>query len=492
VDGTETLQQVIGKGANRAVSNARKSFWDYLKYINPNFFRDDRPHLKTLAETLQAAFERKLLNPDGSACRKIIINLPPRMGKSYTLTLFNQWALGRDQGLRIISVSYNETLSSRFAKGVRDGIDATKIDQQAHIFGDVFPGVHIKYGDGAAQLWALEGQFFNFLATGFGGTITGVGCSIGIIDDPVKNHIEAANELALDDQFAWYNDTFFSRLEEGALQIIVMTRWATGDLAGRLLARDADGWKVLCMPACISEETHEMLCPSILSWDRWQQIKKTTSEQIVLANYQQQPIDIKGRMYDRFTTYTQDEIPRRPDGMPAWEKILSYTDTADTGADYTCSLIAGQLQGRLWMLDVLYSDRGMDVTEPLLADMLVKHQVNEAWIESNNGGRGFARNVERLMWERKQWRMTRIVPHPQRQNKEARILVAAPYVMDNILFPRDWADRWPEYYRAMFRHQRTGRNAHDDAPDATTGLAELITGGMTGRTTFASGRGRRR
>ena len=490
--GTETLKTVVGRGANRAVLNARKNFWDYMKYINPRFFRDDRLHQKRLAETLQTAYERRLKNPDGSDCRKLIINLPPRMGKSYTLTLFNQWVLGRDQTQRIISVSYNETLSVRFAKGVRDGISATKIEDSAHIFSDIFPGTRIQYGDGASQLWALEGQFFNFLATGFGGTITGVGCSIGIIDDPVKNHIEAANEAALEDQFAWYNDTFFSRLEEGALQIIVMTRWATGDLAGRLLARDPDGWHVLCMPACLNETTQEMLCPAILSWERWQQIKKTTSEQIVLANYQQQPIDVKGRMYDHFTVYTPEEIPRRPDGLPAWTRILSYTDTADTGADYTCALVAGEIQGRLWMLDVLFSDRGMEYTEPALADMLVEHKVNEAWIESNNGGRGFSRNVERLMWERGHWRMTRVIPHAQRQNKQARILVGAPYVMTNILFPKGWEEKWPEYYRAMFRYQRSGKNAHDDAPDATTGLAELITGGMTGRTTFASGRGKRR
>jgi predicted phage terminase large subunit-like protein len=64
--------------------------------------------------------------------------------------------------------------------------------------------------------------------------------------------------------------------------------------------------------------------------------------------------------------------------------------------------------------------------------------------------------------------------------------------MNNILYPPDWAERWPEYHRAMIRHQRTGKNAHDDAPDATTGLAELVTGGASERTKFASGKGRRR
>jgi predicted phage terminase large subunit-like protein len=480
------LRELLG-GFQGAACGAQSSFWAYCKYISPRFFREDRPHLRQLAGALQALVERRLTAPDGAVCRRMMINLPPRMGKSYTLTLFNQWMLGRNPGEKIICVSYNEILAARFARAVRDGIDTQKAAPGARVFADVFPGIRIKPGDASASLWALEGQHFSFLATGFGGTITGVGCSVGIIDDPVKNHMEAANQNALDAQFDWYNDTFFSRLEEDAIQIIVMTRWATGDLCGRLIAREPEGWHVLSMPACTDEDKKQMLCPSLLSWERWRQICRTTSRQIALANYQQQPIDVTGRMYDHFTTY--DALPANPDGTGRFEKIICYTDTADTGRDYLCAVIAGALEGRLWVLDVLYTDRSMEVTEPLLADMLVKHGVGEAWIESNNGGRGFARNVERLMWTRSNWRMTRVVPRAQRSNKQARILVEAPFVMNNILLPRDWARRWGAFHSAMAQYQRTGVNRHDDAPDAMTGLAEMMSGGA-GRDHFVSGRGR--
>ena len=95
---------------------------------DPAFFREDRPHLRELAETLQALEEGTLKAPDGSVCRRLAISEPPRHGKSYTMTLFNQWCFGRNPQDRIINVSYNELLSGRFSKGVRDGIDATKID----------------------------------------------------------------------------------------------------------------------------------------------------------------------------------------------------------------------------------------------------------------------------------------------------------------------------------------------------------------------------
>lgn len=115
------------------------------------------------------------------------------------------------------------------------------------------------------QLWSLEGQFFNYLAAGFGGTITGVGCNIGIIDDPIKNDKEAFNDRVLEEQWSWYTDTFLSRIEEGGLQIVNMTRWSTKDLCGRLLSSDdGDEWYVFCRQA-YDEATGMMLCEELLS-----------------------------------------------------------------------------------------------------------------------------------------------------------------------------------------------------------------------------------
>lgn len=144
------------------------------------------------------------------------------------------------------------------------------------------------------------------------------------------------------------------------------------------------------------------------------------------------------------------------------------------------------------MLDVLYTDRGMEHTEPAVADMLVKHQADEAWIESNNGGRGFARNVDDLMWRRSKWAGHAGDPPRPAPEQEARILVAAPFVMNNILYPKDWADKWPDYYRAMYRHQRSEKRPRRRAGCYHRPLAELTTGGVASRTKYASGRGKRR
>lgn len=72
---------------------------------------------------------------------------------------------------------------------------------------------------------------------------------------------------------------------------------------------------------------------------------------------------------------------------------------------------------------------------------------------------------------------TRVKWFHQSENKVARILSNATWIMDHVYYPKNWKDRWPEYHDAMVKYQREGKNAHDDAPDATTGIAENINKG---------------
>ena len=113
----------------------------------------------------------------------------------------------------------------------------------------------------------------------------------------------------------------------------------------------------------------------------------------------------------------------------------------------------------------------MEITEPATAEMLTRHNVGCAIIESNNGGRGFARNVERECIERGNSH-TVIKWFHQSQNKAARILSNSASVINNVLMPINWRDRWPEFATAIMSYQRDGKNAHDDAPDALTGVYE--------------------
>lgn len=443
---------------------ARRSFWWFCKAMHPRFYKDDREYLKNLCDDLQAFYET---DEHSVFC----VCLPPRHGKSFTLQHFTEWIFGRNIHEKIMTGSYNETLSTSFSRSVRDTIGEQKADPDRIVYSDIFPHSRIKRGNSAANLWGLEGSYFSYLATSPTGTATGFGCSFLIVDDLIKNAEEAFNELTKEKHWDWFCNTMLSRLEEGGKVVIVMTRWASDDLAGRILEHyrdDMDRVRYITMKAV--QEDGSMLCDELLSKKSYEQKIKAMGLDVASANYQQEPLDLKGRLYTSFKTY--DDLPTDDNGQELYEEICAYADTADTGDDYFCGIVYRKYGGEAFVLDVLYTKAGMEVTEPAFADMLVKHGVNRAYIESNNGGAGFARSIVRIMREKYDTNACRVQPFYQSKNKFSRILSNSTWVMDHIYFPVNWTNRWRDYAEAMTKYSKEGKNKHDDAPDATTGVAE--------------------
>lgn len=464
------LQELQKYEMERSLRDARDTFFFYCNLKAPDFYKPEREYLVELCKDLQDFYEE-----DDEV---LVINEPPRHGKSRTAGLFVEWVLGKNVNEKIMTGSYNETLSTMFSKNVRNNIQEIKADPFKAVYSDVFPDTKIKQGDGAMNLWSLEGGYNNYLATSPTGTATGFGCSLMIIDDLIKNAEEAYNEAVKEKHWDWFTNTMLSRLEEGGKIIIIMTRWASDDLAGKVLKHYKDQGariKHVCMKALQDDGT--MLCDEVLSYESYQAKVKAMGADIASANYQQEPIDIKGRLYSSFKTYEQ--IPQDAAGNPLFSCIRNYTDTADTGDDYLCSIDYGVYNNEAYVLNVLYTKAAMETTEPATAKMLHDDGVNIADIESNNGGRGFGRAVERHMCEKLKSNKTQINTFHQSKNKIARILSNSTWVMNHIYFPVNWRDRWPEYYDAMVKYQKEGKNKHDDAPDATTGIAEKIGQGDT-------------
>ncbi|MDU4939607.1 MAG: phage terminase large subunit [Clostridium sp.] len=442
---------------------ARREFFFYCNLMAPDFYKKNRRYLVELCKEFQEFYE--------GDDKVLIINEPPRHGKSRTASLFVEWVLGKNQNEKIMTGSYNETLSTMFSKNVRNSILEEKADKYKPVYSDVFPGVTIKRGDGAMNLWSLEGGYNNYLATSPTGTATGFGASLLIIDDLIKNAEEAYNESVKEKHWDWFTNTMLSRLEEGGKIIIIMTRWASDDLAGRALEHYKEqGTKIRHISMKALQDDGTMLCEEVLSRKSYEDKIKAMGEDIASANYQQEPIDLKGCLYTSLKTYTS--IPKDENGNSLFTSIKAYCDTADTGEDNLCNIIYGEYNKEAYVLDVYYTKEAMEVTEKEVAKRYLENQVNRALIESNNGGRGFARSVERILKEVFGSNKTKIDWFYQSQNKTARILSNSSWVMDHIYYPANWRDRWPEYYKAMTKYQREGKNKHDDAPDATTGVAE--------------------
>lgn len=432
---------------------ASQDFFTFAQLMAPDFYRSNRQFLIEMSETLEDFID--------SDDNMLVVNMPPRHGKSRTMSLFSAWLFGRDPSMKIMTGSYNERLAVQFAKAVRNTIATQKADEDITVFSDVFPDTKIAYGEASMNQWALEGSFQNYLATSPTGTATGFGAKLIIIDDLIKNSYEAMNDNALESHYDWFTNTMLSRLEKGGKVIVVMTRWSSKDLAGRILEQmPKDGYNLRHINMKAYNDGH-MLCDEILDVDAYERLKKTLRPEIASANYQQKPIDLEGGLYSKFNTYTE---------LPPFIKVWNYTDTADTGNDYHTSIVFGETHNhQAYILDVIHTQDGMEITEKLEAQQLDNYNVNVARIESNNGGEGFMRQVKRLVTGQIVFKSFH-----QSKNKEARIYSNSAWVQENVFYPVDWANRWPSYFEAMKTYQAKGKNKHDDAPDATTGIAETL------------------
>ena len=441
----------------------RRFLWFYCRVKNPKFYSPERKHLKEFCEKLQEFTT--------SNKKAMVVNMPPRHGKSFTASHFIEWLLGNYPDKKIMMGSYNDILSTRFSKLVRDDISEIKGDADKIVYSDVFPDVKIKSGDGAMNLWSIDGYYNSYLATSPQGSATGFGADYLVIDDLIKSSQEAYSDMVKEKHWDWFTNTMLSRLEEGGKIIVIMTRWASDDLAGRVLDYFRPE-QIEHINYTAVQKDGSMLCESILSKESCDQKKRLMGLDIWSANYQQEPIDIKGRLYTSFKTYT--DVPRDMAGYPLFTSVKSYCDTADEGSDYLCNIIYGVYENDAYVLDILYTQKPMEYTESETAKRLASFNVRIADIESNNGGRGFARAVEKQLKETYHYHRCKICWFHQGENKRARILSNSTAVMDHIFFPANWQDKWTEFYDHLHKFQREGKNAHDDAEDALTGVIEKM------------------
>ena len=437
---------------------ARREFWEYCKLLHKDFYREDREFLKELCYKLQDFY----YNDD----EFMIVNEPPRHGKSFTATNFVEWVLGQNPLERIMSASYSHDLSKNFSKKVRATISTEKIGENI-VYSDIFQETKLKFGSSEAMKWQTDkSNQINYLATSPSGSATGFGCTLMVIDDLVKNAYEANNESILEAQYEWFVNTMLSRREGKKKVLIIMTRWSSKDLAGKILEYVKENnisYSHINFKA--EQEDGTMLCPSIFDKKASDRAKQLMGEDIYEANYNQTPIDMKGCLYSNLQTYSE---------LPTVLEICNYTDTADEGTDYLCSInYAICSDDKAYILDVIYTQDAMEITEPLVAGMLTKDDVNYAVIESNNGGKGFARNVERICRENNN-NHTMFKRFTQTKNKVSRILTGATGVMQNVVFPEDWKSMYPKFYKDVTQFQRLGKNKVDDCVDVLTGIYEQL------------------
>lgn len=457
---------------------ARRSLSDFARTMIPAL--DLTPFHRSYYDTLDRFARGEI--------RRLIVSIPPQHGKSLgSSVLLPAYLLGRQPDRRIALASYNLRLASRFNRQIQRLMDASA-------YRSIFPRTRLKRSSAkdrgtlrTAEEFELVGSRGGLLSVGRDGALTGRPVDVFILDDLYKNAQEANSPLVRDHAWDWYNAVVKTRLHNDSQELLVFTRWHEDDLIGRIAAREPitdinevgqrpagpSSWLRLNFEAVKQgsptsadpRRQGEPLWPARHSSELLEQ-KRRLDPMLFETMYQGNPSSAEGVLYgDRFATY--DKLPERT------IKKGNYTDTADSGEDYLCSVCYETgTDDTIYITDVLYTPLGMEATEPLVAAMLQRNGTRTARIESNNGGRGFARAVAKLCPQ------TRIEWFHQYRNKEARVLSNATEVAARIRMPEDWHRRWSEFYGDVVSFRRLFRsNRRDDAPDVLTGIVETESAG---------------
>lgn len=413
-------------------------------------------------------------------CNKLIINIAPRYSKT-ELAVKNFIAMGLavNPAARFIHLSYSANLA-------QDNSIAVKQIVQSEAYQALYP-TRITYGKNMKSQWDTD-QGGGLYATSTLGQITGFGAGLVekegepyrfggaiIIDDPIKPE-DALSDVVRERVNRRFETTIRNRVNSRSTPLIViMQRLHEHDLCGYLQEIEPDDWRVLSLPVIQTNENgeREALWPYKHTLEELDKINNANSY-VFLTQYQQDPRPAEGLLYEHpFRTY--EILPNRRLG-----KMCCCCDTADVGEDYLCSITYLAMKDGYYVVDVIYTKKSQEATEQMMAQELAKDETQYCVIESNNGGRAFARNVERLSREYGNHR-TVFVTFTQHQNKKVRIFTRACEVNNMIVFPSDWERRWPEFASSVKSYRKEGSNAHDDAEDTLTMVIERgsLIGGAT-------------
>lgn len=444
-----------------------------------------------------AAYYRVLEAFARGKIRRLIVTIPPQHGKSLgATTLLPAYMLGLDPELKIAIASYSASLANRFNRRVQ-----RLIDSQA--YAALFPETTVKRAGArseyvrTADCAEIVGHQGEVMSVGREGSLTGNRVGVLILDDLYKDAMEANSPVVRENCWEWYTSVARTRLHNASRELIVFTRWHEEDLIGLLKQKEQvvplerwaqleeterDRWLHLNFEALRTAPPTEIDGRAIGEplWGERHDVGLLRQRMQLdplrfECMYQGRPSAAQGLLYGRFAEYGA-----LPDGIV---RYANYTDTADTGDDYLCSVCyAVDRAGRIYVTDVVYSREPMEVTEQLVAAMIAAQPACDVLMESNNGGRGFARAVGRLCPHH------RIAWFCQHENKEARILSNASAVWRNVVMPVDWTIRWPDFAHHLMTYRRLFRaNRWHDAPDVLTGIVERELAGVLSRKIRALG-----
>jgi len=307
---------------------AQENFLPFVERMWPEFVSGS--HHKIMADAFDRVARGEL--------KRLIINMPPRHTKSmFASYLFPAWYLGKFPNRKVIQSSHTSELAVGFGRQVRNLINSPQ-------YADVFDGVSISQDSKAAGRWNTN-KMGTYFAIGVGGSMTGIGADILMIDDPHSEQdaqLGATNPEVYDRVYEWFTSGPRQRLQPGGAIIVIQTRWSKRDLTGQLIERQTreeggDEWEVIELPAILPSGA--ALWPEFWKLEELEALKQSVPVSKWMAQYQQDPTSEEGALIKREWWQVWDK--KTP---PPMEAVILSMDTAflkTERSDYSAATVWG-------------------------------------------------------------------------------------------------------------------------------------------------------
>ena len=328
----KVLQKLASRVELGEKDKARNEFMEFVAKVWPDFI-GGRHHAK-----MAKAFERVA----NGECKRLIINMPPRHTKSeFASYLLPAWFLGKFPNKKVIQCSNTAELAVGFGRKVRNLVDS-------EVYKDLFPNLELRADSKAAGRWntSKNGDYF---AIGVGGTVTGKGADILIIDDPHSEQeaaLAASNPDVFDKVYEWYTSGPRQRLQPGGSIVIVMTRWAQRDLTGQVMkaaaARGGEQWDVIEFPAILP--SGKPLWPEFWTLGELTALREELPNSKWQAQYQQNPVGNESAIVKRdwWQWWDKEEPPRCEYILQTWDTAFEKNNRADYSAGTTWGIFKNE------------------------------------------------------------------------------------------------------------------------------------------------------
>ena len=463
--------EIFDNGKFRSlVLSAPHFFEDYLmaieygKPLGKQFYRPRMHYLKRYVDGYQMILDGEL--------DFLSISMPKRAGKSQLGINFVNMLSGREPDRSSLMEGTGRDLVKSFYRGLLEYLDPRS---EYHYY-DIFPECKITETSAEIMTFNLnnKSRFPTVMCRSIDSTQVGLSEATNILylDDCVEGREEAKNRVRLDAKWEVISGDVLGRAIEGTPIVICGTRYSLYDPIGRLqetMKRQGKRMMVLETPALdlVTDESNFEYVregQKVFTTQYFRDQREMLSAEQFESEFQQQPFEAKGLLFmeNHLNRFFELPVDVEPD------TIIAVCDTADSGED-SCSMPIAAIYGdEVYIIDVVFDDSPPETTKPECAKALINNSVVSVTFESNNAGSYFARDVNELLKERGyncNIRTKRTI-----SNKQTRIEFASDTIIKKFYFkdPSTY-ERGSQYWNFMKElttYTRSGKVAHDDAPDS--------------------------